>query len=429
MVQDPFVLNHNIASNVSEKSLIILQTELKIAATKCRTRLTCPRPSLISLFSSEPKTPLAHPPTPHLHEISPTASDCQGTRATHRFTVKVEASKLMAEALQRKRTFAEMQDEWYSNAVTIVWQTLKIFDVHSRLVEQPEKQTEVATPEDGTASCHSETASCEVNDRIIQSEKTMSDLAKRPSDCETHDEKSSCPPGDRIEICLKGGNNWRKRYSSEDDEGNEHKRPKNCSEQNDSTENNSVMQSNSTENSCMEKGSVELSANVTDEPSSNPEQNQETGSQMTQETESQMTQEIASQMTQETASQMTCPVFSAECSTRSRLWLGRKKLRKELSHLEIGDYEREVQVSRILSSQRKPPEQQDKQKADGETLLKFKILLSSENSPSTALTVSLETDADQKSKDLSCFFFSFRYVVERLVDKYGMEDIGEWKKE
>lgn len=419
MVQDPFVLNHNIASNVNQKSLLILRTELKAAATKCKTQLTkaidaYPRPSLIPLFSSEPSTPLTHSPAPHLHKIPPTASQYQGTKAgAQSFTVKVEASKLMVEALRWKKTFVEIQDKWCSNSVMIVRHTLKIFDIHSCLVEQPGKQTECATPEDGAASRHAihsggddlQSTSCEVDDRMIQSQKTISELANGASDGETRDEES-CPQ-DRIEVCLKEANHSRKRYSSEDDDGKEPKRPKSSSEQNDSTassseqndstENDSVKQS---ENSCMEKDSVEC-VNATAEPS-NSEQNQEK------------------------RSQMTHPVFSAVCSTHSKLWIGRKKLRKQLSDVVTGDYEKEVQVSQILSSQLKASEQQDMQKA--EASLKFRIHLSTEKSPSTALTVSMETE-DQKSKEFSCFFFSFRSVVDKLVDIYGMEDIGEWKKE
>lgn len=123
--------------------------------------------------------------------------------------------------------------------------------------------------------------------------------------------------------------------------------------------------------------------------------------------------------------QVTSCVFSARCSTNSRCWLGRKKLRVQLPHI-TDEREKELEISRLIDLEQDRREGERAERTTG-TLLEFDISVWIDKVSETAVTVSLEPiKSGEQSRTLRCYFFPFRSVVEKLVDKYAFQDVDKW---
>lgn len=124
--------------------------------------------------------------------------------------------------------------------------------------------------------------------------------------------------------------------------------------------------------------------------------------------------------------QVTSCVFSARCSTNSRSWLGRKKLRAQLAHI-TDEREKELEISRLIDLEENPRGGERAERTVG-ALLAFDLAVSIDKMPDTAVTISLEPiiKSGEQSRTLKCYLFSFRSVVEKLVDKYALQDIEKW---
>ena len=104
-----------------------------------------------------------------------------------------------------------------------------------------------------------------------------------------------------------------------------------------------------------------------------------------------------------------CVLLSVECSARSRLWVGRKKVRRQFLHFP-DELKRQLEVSSALRSELP---------ASDRAIIEFELAAIQRQSADEMLVAVLPSE--KTSKEFGCFIMFFISLLQKLVDTVAVE--------
>ena len=402
-VQDPFVLDHNTAFNVNDKAKINILAELagaKItylksrdssddgAVTKCR----------LTQFLSSKAMPLP--------VVASSSAAVKDILLVQSFSVTMDSSKLStSDWLQAYGSIEEMRAVWCMKVgelikgalieimgVTFRARSLTTWGILSS-AKHGDDDGKVSTMAGDLKSNRTDALSIfgKVGDMVAPLLESMVRSSKRLSS--------------EDEGCRTDANIKRRRSSMEDSHGDE--------------------------TSAMDDITRDMAASVTDTLSSvlvassgvNESTPANSGEQEMSGGESMMSPDIITQpmqLSKENKPDLTDDrvlLYAGHCSAVTCLWMGRKKLRQQLCHVQ-NIYHLEAEISRLLrAAMMASSAKSGINSGEKKPIVDFKLSVFKEATKSARVTVIMTPTEEGSNKQLPCFVIFFSSLVSKLVNR------------